>query len=467
MFFFNRLAEELWRKWRNDQTVSTPPSAAGGDTGSDLVANQLSVDNLTRIAIVGTDSGYKELLAVLDNTKVCVVCVVGSNPSIQGNLVDGISVEAPSHLREYSFDYVVVTDGSYPEIERQLVAHEVAASRIIDFTNMRNLLSKLKLNHLSYRLAQLLSKQEPPRVLITGLSFALFGIDQERLTLSGVNFAGSGQDLYYDYRIVQHLFKSFPEKCADVEYVVIGLGIFSFGWDVAIANKNISLHTKYNAWFGGKSREEVDKTCHELAAKMQLLESISTNNYANEFLKFAELLSISKENLLYIKSPFVNKVYDYMDILRNGESGMVIDPYFFARYRKQLDDYDITFCVQERINQILRFNSFEHTVAKNIAILADYISFLHDNSIKPILLLLPVSEHLASRLPKDYLGLFYQCVSNIQQQYPGLAFYDYFNCDQFSNKDFFDLDHLNINGAKKMTDILNTLLAEISARDRA
>ena len=65
---------------------------------------------------------------------------------------------------------------------------------------------------------------------ITGDSHLVYGLDLTKFSIPLANFARGSQDLYYDYKIAKVLLN---RQDINFDYVLIGLSIYSFNWDVS------------------------------------------------------------------------------------------------------------------------------------------------------------------------------------------------------------------------------------------
>ena len=94
---------------------------------------------------------------------------------------------------------------------------------------------------------------------------------------------------------------------------------------------------------------------------------------------------------------------------------------------------------------------YEESFYENRQILKDYVHFLCLNDVKPIVVIPPFStaynRHVDKRLREAVTEL-------VQGPKEGLCFVDFNEESLFDNPDFTDMDHLNEQGAKKMSRIL-------------
>lgn len=98
---------------------------------------------------------------------------------------------------------------------------------------------------------------------------------------------------------------------------------------------------------------------------------------------------------------------------------------------------------------------FPISVEENKDILEKYIRLCHDNNVKPVLVIFPVTDIYRRWFSRRKLDEFYYIINQLKSK-TDFAFLDYFNSKFFSNEDFHDIDHLNINGSVKISELINS-----------
>ena len=103
------------------------------------------------------------------------------------------------------------------------------------------------------------------------------------------------------------------------------------------------------------------------------------------------------------------------------------------------------------------------TVAANKRILQEYLRFLQERHITPIIIGLPVDKRYWQTLPKKILDEFYITMEEISRE-KSFHFLDYFTYP-LAATDFSAPDRLNDSGASKLTALVNDLLAKLEANE--
>ncbi|NSA03224.1 lysophospholipase L1-like esterase [Clostridium beijerinckii] len=87
-------------------------------------------------------------------------------------------------------------------------------------------------------------------------------------------------------------------------------------------------------------------------------------------------------------------------------------------------------------------------------ILDKYLNLLIQNNIKPIILVCPESEFSRKYIDNKMEIRFLKIIELLNQKYD-FVLLNYFNDIRFEEEDFYDGVHLNYDGSKKFTEILN------------
>lgn len=83
----------------------------------------------------------------------------------------------------------------------------------------------------------------PYEMFITGLSYTYFGTNLKSYKKMTMNFSGVSQDLYYDYKLMKHIFES---KRGDFKYGIIGICPYSFHYDLSLSAESFRTLIYYS-----------------------------------------------------------------------------------------------------------------------------------------------------------------------------------------------------------------------------
>jgi hypothetical protein len=98
---------------------------------------------------------------------------------------------------------------------------------------------------------------------------------------------------------------------------------------------------------------------------------------------------------------------------------------------------------------------------ENVSALKSIIVFGQRHNIKIVLFTPPAFETYVTNLNIDQLEKTIQAAENISQQNDNCYYYNLLEDKSFSESDFYDADHLNEIGAKKLTLIIENLISDI------
>ena len=115
---------------------------------------------------------------------------------------------------------------------------------------------------------------------------------------------------------------------------------------------------------------------------------------------------------------------------------------------------------RERIDK-WRDRNFPETKSENIRILDEYLTLCEKNNVRPVIFMVPLTEGYIKHFSKQKLEECHYLILDAQRKHPSAVFFDGWKLPVFPDIDFFDTDHLNINGAAKFSAILNGVIEEL------
>ncbi|MDU1277283.1 MAG: hypothetical protein E6342_08565 [Clostridium sp.] len=236
--------------------------------------------------------------------------------------------------------------------------------------------------------------------IITGLSYAEVGI-KEDINDNFINFSFSSQDLYYDFKLIKYLF-NFKQVKDNLKYVIINMGYYSFDYDMTKTNARNRIH-RYSNYFEDYHNNE------------SLMERDIIRSFYEKGITFKEYIDMNK-----LKEETILTLNDSKEI-------------YEAQKNSSMD--------------------YEVTRKENEKILEEYIVFLKENSIVPIIAICPTSKYYRDNFNINKRNIFYNILDRLKYKY-NFQVVDYFDSDLFEDDDFWDYSHLNGKGAEKFTKIL-------------
>ena len=170
---------------------------------------------------------------------------------------------------------------------------------------------------------------------------------------------------------------------------------------------------------------------------------IALNDLHNFWMPVEQYKSLFQEEFLDLRLP-VDAEIDCVHPLPNTVIHMNLQQYMKAR---------------ERID-IWQYRDFPETRDEYIKILDDYLTLCENNNVRPIMFLPPFTVGYKKHFNKKMLNEFYYLIHEAQKKHSSAIFLDGWQIS-FPDIDFWDTDHLNIQGAAKFSTILNNLIEEL------
>ena len=368
-----------------------------------------------KILLFGTGSRCAEAKKHLDYTKVKIIAYIDNDKTKQGNYFDDKLIISPSEINNYDYDFIIITSIFSQEIESQLLQLDIPKYKIFPYG----------IDYGTYSLSEQLNKiinSNEYELFITGLSFAYCGIDTESLNKKSVNLAFFSQDLFYDYQIAKKVINKTKSK---IKYVLLGLSYYSFQYDLS---KSINKDFCVSRYVG------IVNSLHNYV--------ISKNNNID-----------SSDNILdsiwYYKNFFTAKSLKEGFIAFKKQDNLLLEKNFceLSKSAKKIQGKDSAIQASNK--------NYPKTVIENTQILDDYLTLLKNNNIAPILVIFPTTKYFYNYFSKSLKDEFYKIINDLNLRYD-FQIFDYFESNLFNEGDFMDSSHLNKNGSKKITELLNT-----------
>ncbi|WP_202708673.1 tetratricopeptide repeat protein [Sporosalibacterium faouarense] len=347
----------------------------------------------TKVILVGNKDQVNEVREEFDHDFVIVRCIDFLNSEIKAT-----DINFRKELKNLDFDYIVLLSKEDEEIQR----HKEILNRVGILEKKIFEYHKFNFNFViegfDYKLLQSL-KNDKVELITTGLSYAEVGVDGKFLERNSINIALSSQDLFYDFEFFKFVY-NFKYIKENLKYAIINLGYYSFDYDLSRTFERTRIHRYY-----------------------PLLKT--THNYDNE-------LGIRLINKMYHRE-VSSKAYLSSRIFKSNK---VLDSSCSEKGKKYA-------MYHSRMNR-------PKIVNENKKIFDEFINFLINNNVKPIILVCPVSQYYYKYSSSDLKGRFYKIINEFKRRYD-FQIIDLFKSSMFNDEDFWDDSHLNNEGAKKLT----------------
>ena len=115
---------------------------------------------------------------------------------------------------------------------------------------------------------------------------------------------------------------------------------------------------------------------------------------------------------------------------------------------------------RERID-VWKDKYFPETLKENVKILDDYLTLCEENNVRPIIFTAPMTYGYMKYFSKKKLDELHCVIADALRKHSVAIFLDGWKLQGFSDDDFFDVDHMNIQGAAKFSMILNDFIEKL------
>lgn len=255
------------------------------------------------------------------------------------------------------------------------------------------------------------------QILIFGSSHTFYGLNPAWFNTKAFNMANVSQTLYFD----QLLFEKYLYNYKDLKYIVLNVEYFTLSQD--------------------DNMPELQWRKYFYESQMDLNTSMVSNYDIKKYsLALAPRFTVTQ----YSIEQFVeNKTLAECD-----NTGWAGKTGINAEYNNPI--------MGEAIANKHEDNSIDFT--KNLNRLKSIIDACKLRGIKVLLVTMPVTSHYADNVNKEKLKLIVKECKVQDSLYDNVSYINLFQDKRFDNNDFYDTDHLNSEGAKKCSLIINDFI---------
>ncbi|QTN00383.1 hypothetical protein ERJ70_14395 [Sediminibacillus dalangtanensis] len=368
------------------------------------------------IIIFGCGVSAEKIRRVINNRNVKIIAYADNNIDKVGSRINDTPVISPSEIKSKDYDYIIIGSIYFDEIREQLLNIGILEERILEYYKYQNFLS------LQTKLDEYAKDVSDYDCIITGMSYSKYGIDLKELNRKPFNFALNSQDLFHDYSIVKYL--SNRKLLTNINTIIIGLAYYSLEFEL-IKSREKYLVTRY----------------HPINEDFK-----SDTDYYQEY---KNLFTTYVDDTFLIKVPYLQTVFE--TLLEDD-------------YLEHIDDFKDQYIKAENVQWERKQLALRHsnknypeTIEKNVQILERYLNLLKEEAIKPIIVIFPQHKDYTAYFSKTMREDFTSHLDRLNATHP-FELIDLFDSELVSERDFFDVHHLNHDGASKVTQLINNRL---------
>lgn len=280
------------------------------------------------------------------------------------------------------------------------------------------LLRKIPNDYLAKRL-YLDKNSDEVQVLILGTSHSFYGIDPSLLKLRGYNAAYVNQTLDYDWGILN----KYKNHWHDLKFIILPIDAQTLFIQLATQDEEWRVKN-YNIYYG----------IHDSYTLADNSEVFGNNFKVNKY-------KLQQYYLDHV-SPIT------ISALGWGES------YKFTIHNN-LDSTGITAAQRHNVASRALFN-------QNVGILKSILEYAKANHVAVIFYRSPGYKSYVDHLNVDQLNQSNNEMISLTKEYKNTVYYDYLRDTAFVAQDYYDADHVNELGAKKITDRMNSIISDLS-----
>lgn len=374
-----------------------------------------------KIVVLGINEIATIIDKIIDSNKADIICYIDDSGKNVGRYINGKVINELNKISSVNFDYVLNVSNNNIIINKLKQSGFIDIEQFIDYNLLKNLIlssPEFYIKHFKF-----LSQEKKFTGILTGLSYIQKGVDEELLKGEFCNLANPGQDLFYDFEMFKYAY-NFKETKKHLQYAIIGLSYYSFHYDLSLSSNEARVNYYY-----------------------PLTKKMHNNKLANTYLMYQNGLIEIEEKIL--KKEHFQEVFK----LTSNYFQEIINRSYIKEYNCQTRTNEELFTDIDSVKRDYNKN-FPKTVKENKQILKEYLSFLQNNSIKPIIVICPMTKLYQAFTPKSFEHELYEIINELSSNYE-FQFLDYYYSKEFDDSDFYDPSHMNYKGAKKFATILN------------
>lgn len=365
------------------------------------------------VIIFGINEYSKYMNEIIDFNKVNILAYVSMNYNISN--INSEFIICIEEINQLDVDFYILMD----EIPTNINLDNTKVINFWEYTKTIDFQSP----EFSVRYSDFLLSQKDYNGIITGLSYTELGIDENILNKNFVNLANPSQDLFYDFEMFKYGFEQSDNIC-NIKYCIIGLCLYSFDYDLSLSVKNQHRSIYYYP---------IVKSMHNYIYKDRIL------MFLNDFEYKSKQVFVDHSHLILF-----NKYKEkYKNIINEGR-------------KKQFKETDL---LEDNLRSMLEYiqkefiKDYPETRIENKKIFRDYLELLKEKNIKTYVVIPPLSKFYVEHIPDYVRQRTIDIIREVQQDY-AFDFID-FSDKPFKDEYFTDGSHLNLEGSRVFSELLN------------
>ena len=376
---------------------------------------------------------YEELKAIKDNPEIFTTKYLDLSEQMKANatIIHYMGASKPWKADRNSSTYLSFNEAYYK--------YELPASNRVGvngglFTADRTSIVKdmLSDNYTYFYLLNRVKKAKSPSVktIVAGSSYGVQGILDNSLD-SLANLSGPSQDIRSSVMLVKQVINNRMDKAIELPSTcVLILGYYCLYDDLLKSPRDIakSYYITYEPIANKDSKYDYRKEIRY---------------------KYAYLTDSQIEEC----AEYINMFFDGNDYFNSIYSREENDREYIGNW-SLLNIQEKKHIANERTTKHNHLKNHNEISEENKRLLGDFISFISNCGIKPVIVIPPFSDDYLEVINIDFKSEIIEFLDSLEQEVELLDINEY---SLFFESDFFDSDHLNDNGARKFTEVICNL----------
>ena len=289
----------------------------------------------------------------------------------------------------------------------------------LDYYNHTRLYLEAKLNSLKER--------QDIKLLLAGSSYTMCGLFEKQMPIPARNIAVDGQDIYYSILSIRKALEYNP----NITNIVLSFAYYLWGTDISLSNSDEHQPRIREVNY------PIFKDKHNFKDDMDELSNIFLVTPLQNFLLPFELWN--KEKSDYLNDLFKNSHY----YLTPRVGSMAIEN------NKQVNINN----ARKITSKHERTMRYEKSIQENISLFSDFLQEMNEKGINVLVYVPPMNKFYRKCLNSKLISDFSKHMNPLKEKYH-FKLLDLYDNQTFVNADFFDYDHVNDKGAKKLSEII-------------
>ena len=332
---------------------------------------------------------------------------------------------------------VLIYDGHPAESDALNSSFQFPVSKIIELEQFYA--DKMKnLDYFTYdRLyldSKLLSLKERQdiKLLLAGSSYTMCGLFENDMPLPARNIAVDAQDIYYSLKSIRKSLEHNP----NISHIVLSFAYYLWGVDLSSSNSiyNMKRISEVNyPIFKDKHhfKDSLDERIGEPSDGLSPLQKhLFYGNWIERSMKEIKRELADRHYFAYAR------LYSDMHT-RDDETNNLLSASFTEGHNK--------------------FHRYEETVKENIQLFEEFLKDMKERNIQVLVYVPPATHYYQKHTSIESIQSYNKLMKPLQEKHR-FQFIDLFDSPEFTLDDFYDFDHLNDQGARKLGEIISVAL---------